>query len=132
MNKLKQTILAAAMTLPVMSMAADYPWLTFRMADDTEISVSADNLAMNYKDGYLQLNSSSVDKAIPVDQIKSMKFTSYSAGIQDIIDAQADGEYYNLSGICVGRYSSVENARKALPSGIYIVKSEKKTFKVTL
>ena len=131
MNKLKQIMMAAVMTIPMMSSAADFPWLTFSLTDDTEISVSADNLKMNYKDGFLQLSSSSVDQAIPVDKIKSMKFTSYSAGIDDT-EVQSDGEYYNLSGICVGKYSSIENARKVLPSGVYIVKSEKKTYKITL
>ena len=124
--------MAIAFAIPLLAAGADYPWLTFRMADDTEISVAAENLNMKYLDGYLHLSSSNENRTIPVEQIKSMKFTSHSSGIKEIEDMESDADYYNLSGICVGRFSSVKEARKALTSGIYIVKSERKTFKVTI
>ncbi len=50
-------MIAAALALPIMALAADYPWLTFRMADDTQFSVPAESLSMNYSDGNLHLTS---------------------------------------------------------------------------
>lgn len=133
MNKFKLTLIAAALCLPSLAFSADYPWLTFQLSDDTQLSVAAENLSINYEDGNLHLSSATVDKTIPVGQIKSMRFTAESAAVESIFDIQsAEGDYYNLAGVKVGRFTSVDEAKKALPSGIYIVKSEIKTFKVTL
>lgn len=115
-----------------MATAADYPWLTFRMTDDSEISVSSDNLDMNYKEGVLYLTSATVNQSFPVDRIKSMKFTSQAAGIKDITaNISEAAEYYNLSGLMVGKFETAEKAKKNLPSGIYIVRNSAKTYKVT-
>lgn len=119
--------------LPALTFALDYPWLTFRMTDNTEISVDAENLAITFKDGNLLLSSSTVDQTIPANQIKSMRFTATSAGVDDIADIQSTaGVYYNLSGIKVGKFNSVEEARKELSPGVYIVKGNLKTYKVTI
>lgn len=128
---IKKAFLAAILVLPLMTSAAEFPWLTFLLADDTEVSVAAENLDINYSDGNLLLASGTVNQAIPVDQIKSMKFTSYSAGIRDVIENKSgEAEYFDLSGIKVGTFPSLEVARKSLPSGTYIGKSDIKTFKV--
>lgn len=133
MRKFKLILFGAALMLPSLASALDYPWLTFRMTDESEMSVAAENLSINYMDGNLILSSSTVDKTIATDQIKSMRFTATPAAVENIIDIQsAAGEYYNLSGIKVGKFASIEDACKALPSGIYIVKSESKTYKVTI
>ncbi len=133
MKKNKLAIIIASLAFPASAIAADLPWLTFRMADGTELSVAADNLSINYKDGNLILSSSTVEKILSVDQINSMRFTASSAGVEDVTDIQpAAGEYYDLSGIKVGRFSSVDEAREALPSGVYVVRSGEVTFKVSL
>lgn len=132
MTKLKKTFLAATLAIPLMAAASDFPWLTFRMNDDTEISVSSENLDMNYKEGILHLSSANVNQSIPVDKIKSMRFTSHSAGINDIEASDSENsEYYNLSGIMVGKFKTAEDAKKTLPSGVYIVRNSTKTYKVT-
>lgn len=132
MTKLKKTLLAAALAIPLMAAATDYPWLTFRMTDDTEISVPSENLDMNYKEGILYLTSATVNQSFPVDRIKSMKFTSQTTGIKDITANISDAaEYYNLSGLMIGKFRTAEEAKKVLPSGIYIVRNSAKTYKVT-
>ncbi|MDE5997543.1 MAG: hypothetical protein K2G77_04945 [Muribaculaceae bacterium] len=133
MIKIKLTLIAATLLMPIFTYAEAFPWLTFRMADDTELSVASENLTINYKNGNLILSSSIVDKTIPANQIKSMRFTSTSAGIIEVNDRKSTaGDYYNLSGLKVGRFSSTKDAGNVLPSGIYLVKNEGKTFKVTL
>ncbi len=126
-------MLSMAFALPVIAVAADYPWLTFKMTDDSEISVLAADLAINSQNGYLILSSAFVDKTIPLDQIYSMRFTTTSAGVETIEDIQsAVGDYYNLSGIMIGSFSSSDAARNVLPPGIYIVKNNSGSHKITL
>lgn len=133
MNNLRRIFLTAAIFLPVLVSAESLPWLTFSMSDATEQSVAAENLSIIYKDGNLLLSSASVDQIIPVSQIKSMKFTSSASGVDTLKEIQSsESDYYNFSGIKVGRYKSIQEAGKALPSGVYIVKNGNQTFKVTL
>ncbi|MDE6337839.1 MAG: hypothetical protein K2L34_14850 [Muribaculaceae bacterium] len=57
MNKLKNLFVAAAVTAALSSYATEFPWLTFRLTDDTEMSVAAENLTLNYSEGNLMLKS---------------------------------------------------------------------------
>lgn len=131
MNRVKKTLILAALASPMMAAAADYPWLTFRMTDGTEMSVAADGLTINYSDGNLLLKSATVDHILATDQVQSMMFTTIAAkvdGIADILSAEA--EYFDLSGKNVGRFNTSDEARKVLPSGTYIVRSKENTIKV--
>lgn len=131
MKKLKKTLILAVLAFPMMAAAADYPWLTFSMADGTEMSVAAEGLAINYSEGNITLKSATVDQTLATDLVKSMRFTTSAAaveGITDLMDQEAD--YFDLSGKKSGRFTSSDEARKALPSGTYIVRSNDKSLKV--
>lgn len=131
MKKATKTILAALCAFPMLTYAADFSWLTFTLTDNTEMSVAADGLTMEYEGGNLKLTSDKVDQTLLTEKIRSMRFTSVPAGV-DGIDTETgiNAEYYNMAGIKAGRFNSHEEARKALPSGIYIVKDKSKTFKI--
>ncbi|MDE7345569.1 MAG: hypothetical protein K2N48_02375 [Muribaculaceae bacterium] len=101
------------------------------MTDGTEISVAAEGLAIDYIDGILLLKSPTVDQSLPIDRLATMRFTAFAAGVEgtsEILLSEAD--YYDLSGKKAGRFISSDEARKSLPSGAYIVKSENRTIKV--
>lgn len=131
MKKLKKTLILAALVWPLAGTAADYPWLTFSMADGTEMSVAAEGLAINYHEGNITLKSATVDQILATDLVKSMRFTTSAAavdGITDLMNQEAD--YFDLSGKKAGRFASSDEARKALPSGTYIVRNNDKSLKV--
>lgn len=132
MKKLKQLFVAAALMAPPAGFAAEYQWLTFRMADNSEISVAAENLEINYGGQKLHLKSATVDQTIAVDGIKSMRFTDTPAAIDAPQGAAqvAAGDYYTAAGVKAGSFGSVEEARRSLPSGVYIVKKGDKTVKL--
>ncbi|MDE5847908.1 MAG: hypothetical protein K2H71_11225 [Muribaculaceae bacterium] len=131
MKKLKRAFILTALVSPMLAAAADYPWLTFKMTDGSEISVASEGLAINYSDGNLLLKSTTVDQTIPSDQVKSMRFTTSIDAVDEMTDIlSSEADYFDLSGIKTGRFSSSDEARNALPSGTYIVRSNKKTIKV--
>ena len=131
MKKLKTAFILTALVSPMLAVAADYPWLTFRMTDGSELSVAAEGLAINYADGNLLLKSTTVDQIIPSDQVKSMRFTTSTDAVDEMIDIlSSEADYFDVSGIKVGRFSSSDEARNVLPSGTYIVRSNKRTIKV--
>lgn len=131
MNKIKKTLLTASFAIPMMGMSADYPWLTFKMADGSELSVASEGLAINYLDGYLQLKSATEDQSLSCEEINSMKFTTVPASVEGISNILSyEAEYFDLSGKKVGKFATVDEARNALPSGIYIAKSKDNSIKL--
>lgn len=127
-------IIGASLMLPVISHAEDYQWLTFTMTDNTEMSVAAENLTITYNetDRSLQLKSATVNNRLAVDNIKSMRFTETMGVNAPEVDGISTGnvEFYNIDGVKSGVFSSIEEARTSLPSGIYVVKNNGKSFKV--
>lgn len=131
MKLISALIVTACLASPTMMSAVEYPWLTFRMADSSEVSVAADGLVMNYADGRLTLSSDRVDRSMDVADIRSMRFTSESVGISGISEAVSSvAEYFTADGISVGVFDSVDEARHALPSGVYVARGTFSTFKV--
>lgn len=132
MNKLKSIIMGIALMVPLISLADGSPWLTFTLSDDSEISVNAENLTINYANRVLQLKSETVDRVFPIEDLKSMRFSSVMSGIDLVAtdDSYAYIELYDLSGGFAGRFGSIEEARATLTSGIYIIKDSNKNHKV--
>lgn len=134
MNKVKKTLILAAIACPLLGAAADFPWLTFSMTDGTEISVASEGLAINYNEGNIFLKSTTVDLSLATDLVNSMRFTNTSSAAalkgvtDDLMNNEAD--YFDLFGKKIGRFASFETARKELPSGTYIVRNKEKSIKV--
>lgn len=119
------------LTVPAVLSAEVYPWLTFRMSDNTEISVPSQNLKIDYSDRVLHVSTSTVTTDISIDKVKSMQFTSSSSAIDNVLNDGEDGamEFFNVSGVKAGSFGSLEEARKSLPSGVYIIKNGEKSRK---
>lgn len=119
------------LTVPAVLSAEVYPWLTFRMSDNTEISVPSQNLKIDYSDRVLHVSTSTVTTDISIDKVKSMQFTSSSSAIDNVLNDGEEGamEFFNVSGVKSGSFGSLEEARKALPSGVYIIKNGEKSRK---
>lgn len=131
MKSFKYLSLAACLCVSAQMWALDFPWLSFKMKDASEITVAADNLVMNYSDGNLLLTSGSVNETLSVANIASMSFTNQPAGVEEVIATLSEpASYYTLGGVNVGEFASADDARRALPSGVYIAKSATKSFKV--
>lgn len=111
--------------------ALDFPWLSFKMKDASEITVAADNLTMTYSGGNLLLTSASVSETLPVANIASMSFSNQQAGLDEINTPLSEyASYYTLDGVEVGGFTSVDDARHNLRPGVYIARTGSKSFKI--
>lgn len=132
MNRIKQLLFVVTLLFPTMAFASGETWLTFSMKDNTELSVASENLNIDYSNRMLVLTSASVNQTISIDQVKSMRFTATPSGINEVIGNSASGEFdfYNISGTKAGKFTSIDEARKNLPSGIYIITNGEKSLKI--
>lgn len=117
---------------PAFMRAGEYSRLTFTLVDNTELSVASENLSINYSNGELYLTSNTVDQVIPVENIRSMKFTNLTSDIDNLAEEKAIGEkdFFTISGSKVGTFGSIDEAREKLPSGIYLISDGSNTLKV--
>lgn len=131
MKQIKNLLTVCLLTVPAVLSAEVYSWLTFRMSDNTEISVPSENLEIDYSDRVLHVSTSTVTTDISIDKVKSMQFTSSSSAIDNVLNDGEDGamEFFNVSGVKAGSFGSLEEARKTLPSGVYIIKNGVKSRK---
>lgn len=111
--------------------ADTFEWLTFTLADGSEVAVAAENLLINYGDGVLNLSSPSVNTSFEIANLRSMRFTSDASGIF-ITESGLAGiaEYFTVAGVSAGFFESADDARSTLPGGVYIVRRDNKSWKV--
>lgn len=107
--------------------ADTYPYLTFRQADGTLVSMAASSLTMTFADGKLVATNGSESREMTLANLTSMFFTDTPAatGINGAAVTDADGEVeaYSLQGVSVGKFSTLKTLKESLPAGVYIVKA---------
>lgn len=121
-------------------MAADYDYLLFHTADDSEITLTAQGLKIVFTDESLVATSGDESLTLSKTALGYMKFTNSSVtSIQSLKSGAAiDGEasIYSISGVRMktasGTNGNYEDCLKDLPSGVYIINVAGKTQKVVV
>lgn len=134
--KKKLLTIVSALAIATTAMADDYPYLTFKKSDGTLVSVKSNSLMMSIKNGKLSVYGASDHIELTVADLASMYFstTDETTGIEDIPAADTKGklEAFSTLGVSYGTFEDIEALKKALPEGIYIIKSNGKTYKTAV
>jgi len=112
--------------------AYDYPYLTLKTADGTTTSVSVEDLKLTFDDGELVLTNSEGSVTLTLSELSTMCFAESTSDIStDIQSLPVDEgvEVYTTGGVFVGRYESISEAKSTLRQGIYVMKTNTKSFK---
>ena len=128
----KKTILLTLLSILTMGMrAADYQYLVFTMNDGTTQAVTASNIAISISGDNLVVSTTTETLAtLPLASLTQMEFSNDgTTGISQItanqLTTDADTVIYDLNGRQMPTGA-------ALPKGVYIVKNQNKTLKVTI
>lgn len=132
MKKLLFVLLAFAGA--VGAKAYDYPYLVFQKTDGSIQSVSVEALTLTVEDGRIVVRNSEENTAFALTELSKMYFSSISTGITETDGDETSGivDVYSVSGVKVGSFSSLEQARCSLGSGMYIIKTKTKTQKIAI
>lgn len=128
----KLFLLVLAIAFFASSYAYDYPWLTFQSSDGTETPVSVEGLSMSVSDGNLIVTNADGSQTFELSKLSKMFFsTSSTSGISHISDDTTQQvEVYTTAGISLGKISDASQAYSSLRPGLYIIKTDKGTFKM--
>ena len=129
---MKKTILLTLLSILTMGMrAADYQYLVFTMNDGTTQAVTASNIAISISGDNLVVSTTTETLAtLPLASLTQMEFSNDgTTGISQItanqLTTDEDTVIYDLNGRQMP-------SGAALPKGVYIVKNQNKTLKVTI
>lgn len=114
--------------------ADDYPYLTFQTSDGAEVSVESSSLVITFENGKMMATSGGNSINLTLSDLAKMYFSAEATGIESTSTEPLKGavEAFSLSGISLGKYENIEQARQALPKGIYVVKSQNNTRKIAV
>lgn len=131
MRKFLCAIAALLSVVPAVH-AADYDYLVFETADGGTQSVAVESLVMTFEDGMLVARNGSTELSYPVADLSAMYFASVPTSVGTAVASSGSDDVvvYSISGVCLGRYGSVAQAKSSLAGGVYIMKSGGSTVKV--
>ena len=132
MKKILFLILFAGSALS--SLAYDYPYLAFQTSNGSVTTVAVESLTLTVSGSSLVATNDDGSVTLSLSDLSKMYFTTEAAtGISNVSSNTGNEvDVYTIAGIYIGRYSSFASARDRLGSGVYIVKSESRTQKITV
>lgn len=133
----RATMLSCMLMGAMATMADELPYLTLQMTDGTEQSLEAATLVITFADGQLVAANATSNQTFSLADLAVMYFSATPAAtVTTAIGALPTGDTtvvaYTVGGRLCGRFASVDEARQTLPKGVYVMKTNSKTFKTTI
>ena len=121
-------------TMQVHAQDYTYPYLVLTANDGTQTVLPVDGLRLTFANGEVVATTNDGQLTFDLSTLYSMSFSETKAetGILHNVDVLQPVEVFTLSGVLRGFFDSLSEAKSALPHGIYIVKQEGKTLKITV
>lgn len=118
------------------ALAYDYPYLTVHTAEGQTVALSVEQLELTIADGKLVAINKQGEQTFELGALDSMYFSAASGGgavgIASVNQNSTGVDAYSMSGIHMGHFSSLTEAQSQLRQGVYVMKLEGKTIKMTV
>ena len=132
----KILILVSALMTSVMTYAGDfsYNYLVFTTQEGTEKSVAVENLKLTFANGQMVIDNGVETQTYDLSSLSKMFFAENSVDgiVETTIDANEEVDVFTVSGIGMGKFNDVNEAKKSLGRGVYIFKQGSKTNKISI
>ncbi|MBQ9355716.1 MAG: hypothetical protein IJT98_00265 [Prevotella sp.] len=136
---MKNGMIICLLALSAQALAGDFTYKYLVMTDSggNHTSLATSGLTMRIENGNLVIVSNEGTTTLSLASLAKMEFSETKVGntttaIGMLPVGSADVEVFNLQGVGMGTFSSMSQARATLPAGIYIVKQNGQTRKITL
>lgn len=130
--KMKKSLFIAALLCCAMGAKADdYTHLTFQKNDSSTLSISVASLTMTFDGEQLVATNGTATYQLNVSDLARMYFSDGTpTGITQLNNnTNHNVEIYTPAGIRLGSYASLEAFAQQADKGLYVVKSNGRTYK---
>ena len=125
---MKKGLVTIMMLTVCMGIAADgYTYLTFEGNDGT-FSMAANGLTITFDNDKLTVVNGNESHTFQLSSLSKMYFSG-TTGISSAETVDSAVEVYSTAGVRIGKFTSLTDAKSQLTKGVYIVKTNNKTFK---
>lgn len=115
--------------------ASSFKYMEFKTKAGITYTIGSNGLVLTVSGETLSaVNSADEHLTFPVAELQSMQFTDVSSGVE-ALSINEDGEIsvFDLNGIKIGKFVSLDSASQSLDSGVYIIKNKAgQTFKTII
>lgn len=128
----KLALLTLLFAAAMQAMAGDYDYLVVEKTNGTRTALQSSGLVITFKNGTFYSTRNGLHSTFQLTDLSKMYFSATSTAIKNHTDADSQLTVYSLDGIRLGTFSNSSAWQSSLPKGIYIVKSNGKTYKQTI
>lgn len=129
-------ILILTFTTSLMTYANDYTYnyLVFTTQDGTEKAITVENLKLSFVDGQLVVDNGVESQTYSLTSLSKMFFSENTVDgiVETVINGNEDVDVFTVSGIWMGKFGNVDDAKKSLQRGVYVLKQGKTTSKIAI
>lgn len=129
-------ILILAFTTSLMTYANDYTYnyLVFTSQDGTEKAIAVESLKLSFVNGQLVVDNGVESLTYSLTSLSKMFFSENTVDgiVETVINGNEDVDVFTVSGIWMGKFGNVDDAKKSLQRGVYVLKQGKTTSKIAI
>lgn len=129
-------ILILTFTTSLMTYANDYTYnyLVFTTQDGTEKAIAVANLKLSFVNGQLVVDNGVESQTYSLTSLSKMFFSESTVDgiVETVINGNEDVDVFTVSGIWMGKFGNVDDAKKSLQRGVYVLKQGKTTSKIAI
>ncbi len=132
---MKKLLLSLMLMTGMSASAYDYPYLAFQTSDGAIQTVSVESLSLSISDGKLVATNGSGSVEFELTNLSTMYFTETENivdGIKQVETTTGEVQVFTLAGVSMGTFESLSQVRSTLKNGVYVVKSNGKSYKMNI
>ena len=118
---MKKIFLFLAIFCAMFLQASTYECLTFTKTSGDVLTMSVKGLSLQVVDNQLHVSNSEQSVYLPLVDLVDMYFSGETTSLENVLNADAPVDVYNVLGSLLGRYESMLVAAKSLPAGKYVI-----------
>lgn len=129
-------ILILTFTTSLMTYANDYTYnyLVFTTQDGTEKAIAVESLKLSFVNVQLVVDNGVESQTYSLTSLSKMFFSESTVDgiVEAVINGNEDVDVFTVSGIWMGKFGNVDDAKKSLQRGVYVLKQGKTTSKIAI
>lgn len=129
-------ILILTFTTSLMTYANDYTYnyLVFTTQDGTEKAIAVENLKLSFVNGQLVVDNGVESQTYSLTSLSKMFFSESTVDgiVETVINGNEVVDVFTVTGIWMGKFGNVDDAKKSLQRGVYVLKQGKTTSKIAI